>query len=109
MDEKKDSLESLAAAIGQLNAMQDADNDQRAVGLYRAMFRNDRDINRLDFCFADHILDYVEFGCESAEVDYRNYLNYLRTMIPEAYQTHLKMFEEAIRNRDDVNFEEDEA
>lgn len=50
-----DNLESLAESIGQLNAPQNADNDQRAVGLYRAMFRNDKDINKLDFNYADHI------------------------------------------------------
>ena len=41
----KENLKSLAEAMVQLNAMQNADNDQRAVELYRAMFRNDFDIN----------------------------------------------------------------
>ena len=103
-----EKLDSMAEAISQLNAMQDADNDQRAVELYRAMFRNDFDIRKLDFNYADHILGYVEFGVEKAEVDYRNYLRYLKMLSPEVYQSHLNMFEEAIRNRDDENFEEDE-
>ena len=94
-------LKSLAEAISQLNAMQDADNDQRAVELYRAIFRNDVDINKLDFNYADHILGYVEFGVEKAEVDYRNYLRYLKMISPEAYLSHLDMFNKAIRSRDD--------
>ena len=105
----KDNLDSLIETISQLNAMQDADNDQRAVELYRAIFRNDVDINKLDFNYADHILGYVEFGVEKAEVDYRNYLRYLKMLVPEAYHSHKEMFEEAIRNRDDENLiEEDE-
>lgn len=103
-----DDLKSLAEAISQLNAMQDADNDQRAVELYRAIFRNDVDINKLDFNYADAILGYVEFGVEKAEVDYRNYLRYLKMISPEAYLSHLDMFNEAIRSRDDENIEEDE-
>ena len=102
-----DDLKSLAEAISQLNAMQDTDNDQRAVELYRAIFRNDVDINKLDFNYADHILGYVEFGVEKAEVDYRNYLKYLKMISPEAYLSHLDMFNKAIRSRDDENFEED--
>lgn len=103
-----DDLKSLAEAISQLNAMQDTDNDQCAVELYRAIFRNDVDINMLDFNYADHILGYVEFGVEKAEVDYRNYLRYLKMISPEAYLSHLDMFNKAIRSRDDENFEEDE-
>ncbi len=103
-----DNLESLAESIGQLYAMQNADNDQRAVELYRAMFRNDKDINKLDFNYADHILGYVEFGCSNAEIDYKNYLNYLKTIVPSEYNEHLSMYEEAIRNRDNENYKEDE-
>jgi hypothetical protein len=103
-----DDLKSLAEAIRQLNAMQDADNDQRAVELYRAIFRNDVDINKLDFNYADHILGYVQFGVEKAEVDYKNYLRYLKMISPEAYLSHLDMFNEVIRSRDDENIEEDE-
>ena len=57
---------------------------------------------------ADAILGYVEFGVEKAEVDYRNYLKYLKMISPEAYLSHLDMINEAIRSRDDDNFEEDE-
>ncbi len=103
-----DNLESLAESIGQLYAMQNSDNDQRAVELYRAMFRNDKDINKLDFNYADHILGYVESGCSNAAIDYRNYLNYLKVIEPSEYNEHLSMYEEAIRNRDDENYEEEE-
>lgn len=48
-----ENLDSMAEAISQLNAMQDADNNQRAVELYRAMFRNDFDIRKLDFNYVD--------------------------------------------------------
>ncbi len=102
------NLDSLAESIGQLYAMQNADNDQRAVELYRAMFRNDKDINKLDFNYADHILGYVEFGCSNAGIDYKNYLNYLKAIVPSEYNEHLSMYEEAIRNRDNANYKEDE-
>ncbi len=72
------------------------------------MFRNDKDINKLDFNYADHILGYVEFGCSNAEIDYKNYLNYLQALVPHAYSSNLRMYEDAIRNRDDENYEEEE-
>ena len=49
----------------------------------------------------------MEFGVEKAEVDYKNYLKYLKMISPEAYLSHLDMFNKAIRSRDDENFEED--
>lgn len=104
-----DNSNSLVESFGQLMDLQNSDNDQRAVELYRAMFRNDKDINKLDYNYADHILGYVEFGCDNAEVDYRNYLNYLKTIVPDEYPSHLRMFNEAIHNRDDENYKEDEA
>lgn len=103
-----DDLKSLAEAISQLNAMQDEDNDHRAAGLYRAMFHVERDVNFMDYNYADHILGYVEFGVENAEIDYRNYLGYLKKVIPAEYQSHKDMFEEAIRNRDDENLDEED-
>ena len=100
----EENFKSLAEAMVQLNAMQNADNDQRAVELYRAMFRNDFDINKLDFNYADSILGYVELGVEKAEIDYGNYLKYLKKISPEEYQSHLVMFEKALRNRDDEDY-----
>jgi hypothetical protein len=53
-------------------------------------------------------LGYVESGCSNAEIDYRNHLNYLKAIEPSEYNEHLSMYEEAIRNRDDENYEEEE-
>jgi len=103
MNEEK-KLKSLAESLGQLFEMQNEDNDRKAVALYRAMFVNDKDVNKLDFNYADWILQYAEFGCENAVVDYKNYLNYLRTIVPEEYPSHLRMFEESMKRRN----EEDE-
>lgn len=108
MDTNVDNFSSLADSISMLMNMQNADNDQRAVELYRAMFRNEKDINKLDFNYADHILGYVEWGCKKAEVDYKNFLNYLKTIAPNEYDSHLMMFNEAIQNRNNDNFEKDE-
>ena len=103
MNEEK-KLKSLAESLGQLFEMQNEENDRKAAALYRAMFVNDKDVNKLDFNYADWILQYAEFGCENAVVDYKNYLNYLRTIVPEEYPSHLRMFEESMKRRN----EEDE-
>ena len=42
---------------------------------------------------------------QNAFIDYKNYLNYLRTNVPEEYPSHLRMFEESMKRRN----EEDEA
>ena len=101
---KERYLESLAESLDQLFEMQNEENDHKAAALYRAMFVNDKDINKLDFNYADWILQYAEFGCENAVVDYKNYLNYLRTIVPEEYSSHLNLFEESMKRRN----EEDE-
>ena len=105
MDTNNNNFDSLVESIGQLMAMEEADNDHKAAALYRAMFVNDKDINKLDFNYADHILGYAEFGCKNAVIDYKNYLNYLRTIVPEEYPSHLRMFEESMERSN----EEDEA
>ena len=105
METNNNNFDSLVESIGQLMVMEEEDNDRKAVALYRAMFVNDKDINKLDFNYADHILDYAEFGCQNAVIDYKNYLNYLRTIVPEEYPSHLRMFEESMKRRN----EEDEA
>ena len=103
MNEEK-KMKSLAESLGQLFEMQNEDNDRKAAALYRAMFVNDKDVNKLDFNYADWLLQYAEFGCENAVVDYKNYLNYLRTIVPEEYPSHLRMFEDSMKRRN----EEDE-
>ncbi len=90
------NLESLVESFGQLFEMQNVDNDCKAAALYRAMFVNDKDINKLDFNYADHILGYVESGNKNAVIDYKNYLQYLEKIVPNEYQSHLQMFEEAM-------------
>ena len=101
MDRNNDSFDSLVEALGPLLEMQEEDNDRKAVVLYRAMFVNDKDINKLDFNYADHILEYAEFGCENAIVDYNNYLNYLKTIVPKEYPSHLQMFQESMKRRNE--------
>lgn len=96
-----DNFESLVENLRQLTIMQNEDNDLKAAELYRAMFRHDRDINKLDFNYADHILGYVSMGFEKAKEDYKNYLQYLKTIAPEEYPKHLKMFEEEINLLED--------
>ena len=105
METNNNNFDSLVESIGQLFEMQNEDNERKAAALYRAMFVNDKDINKLDFNYADHILGYAEFGCQNAVIDYKNYLDYLRTIVPEEYPSHLRMFEESMERR---NEEEEE-
>ena len=104
MDRNNDNIDSIVEAFVTLFEMQDEDNDRKAAALYRAMFVNDKDINKLDYNYADHILGYAEFGCENAIVDYKNYLNYLKTIVPKEYPSHLQMFQESMKRSN----EEDE-
>ena len=101
MNEMESHLEGFVESFGQLFEMQNEDNDRKAAALYRAMFVNDKDINKLDFNYADHILGYAEFGCQNAVIDYKNYLNYLKTIVPEKYPSHLRMFEESMERRNE--------
>lgn len=92
-------LNNTVDCIGQLIEMQNEDNERKAAALYRAMFVNDRDINKLDYNYADHILGYIEFGCQKAIIDYKNYLQYLKILVPEEYPSHLRMFEESMNSK----------
>ena len=103
--DRNDNFDSLVETLGLLFEMQKEDNDRKAAALYRAMFVNDKDINKLDFNYADHIWGYAEFGCENAVVDYKNYLNYLKTIVPKEYPSHLQLFEKSMERRE----EEDEG
>ncbi len=85
--------------------MQDEDADSRAAGLYRAMFRHEFDINKLDWEYADHILGYAEMGSDIAVEDYKNYLQYLKCFNQEEYLAHKDMLDEAINSKE----EEDEG
>ena len=68
------------------------------------MFRHEMDVNRLDFNYADHILDYVGAGMDGAVEDYKNYLQYLKCFSMEEYLAHKHMQEEELN----PNCEEDE-
>ena len=96
MDKNTNSLDSLVESIGQLIEMSDAENDRVAAGLYRAMFRHETDLNKLDYNYADHILGYAEMGCENAIEDYKNYLQYIKTIHPSEYPEYAKMLEDAL-------------
>ncbi len=63
---EKNDMSDLVESLGQLWEMQKDDNNHKAAELYRAMFRHDMDLNKLDFNYADHILDYVMFGHDIA-------------------------------------------
>jgi len=104
MEENK-NFDSLVESIGQLMEMQDSANDYYSAGLYRAMFRNETDLNKLDYNNADHILGYAEFGCKNAIEDYRNYLLYVKKLYPSEYPEYAKMLENAIKQDE----EEDEV
>jgi len=53
METNNMNFDSLVESIGQLMAMEEEDNDHKAAALYRAMFVNDKDINKLDFNYAN--------------------------------------------------------
>lgn len=88
--------EELVQSIGELSNLCSQQEDT-AAELYRLMFKHERNINILDH-YADSILDYVTgFGGEHAEEDYRNYLQYLGTVIPNEYEEHKEFFENMIK------------
>ena len=105
MNEMENHLEGLVESLGSLFEMQNEDNDRKAAGLYRAMFRHETDLNKLDHNYADHILDYASFGCKNAIEDYKNYLQYIKTLYPSEYPEYAKLLEDVLKTDE----EEDEA
>lgn len=101
MEKSIDNLDSLVESIGQLMAIEDAENDRCAAGLYRAMFRHEADLNKLDYNYADHILGYAECGCKNAVEDYKNYLQYIKAICPSEYPQYEKMQEDALKPEDE--------
>lgn len=99
------ALGNIADIIQQMNILSREDLDRRAAGLYRAMFRHDTDVNRLDFNYADHILGYVSSGIPEAVEDYKNYLQYLKCFNTEEYLAHKQMLEDELN----LKCEEDEV
>ena len=96
-----DKIENLASCFQQLQAMQDDDNERRAAGLYRAMFRHETDINKLDWDYADHILGYAEMGSDIALEDYKNYLKYLKCINKEEYLAHKEMLNNGLNPKEE--------
>lgn len=76
------------------------DLDRRAAGLYRAMFRHETDINKLDWNYADHILGYAEMGSDVAIEDYKNYLQYLKCISKEEYLSHKEMLDKGLNPKE---------
>ena len=89
-------LDNIADYIQQLNIHVSEDLDRRAAGLYRAMFRHDTDVNKLDCLYADYILSYVSTGIDEAVEDYNNYLQYLKCFNTEEYLAHKQMLEDEL-------------
>lgn len=96
MTNNEAAFEKLVESIQQLNGMLSEDLERRAAGLYRAMFRHEMDVNKLDYHYADHILDYVGSGIDGAVEDYRNYLQYLKCFNTEEYLAHKQMLEDEL-------------
>ena len=106
METSNKNFESLVESIGQLMAMEEEGNDHKAAGLYRAMFRHETDLDKLDHNYADHILSYASCGCENAIEDYKNYLQYIKTLYPSEYLEYAKMLEDALKTDEKENKDE---
>lgn len=105
---EQNSFDKLVESLSGFNDMLSGANDQIAAGMYRAMFRHEMDINKLDYEYTDHILDCVYGGVEAAEEDYRNYLQYLKCFNKEEYLAHKEMLENALNPKvDDLEDEDD--
>lgn len=98
---EQNNFEGLENALSGFNEMLSDANDHCAAGMYRAMFRHVMNINKLDFEYTDYILDYVNGGIETAEEDYRNYLQYLKCFNEEEYLAHKEMLENALNPKVD--------
>ena len=78
-DEFIDSLKSLGQMVS-------ASQDSAAAMLYRLMFRHEKNISVLDK-YSDQLLDgLVGIGSEFVEEDYRNFLQYLKVVVPDEYE-----------------------
>ncbi len=98
----------LIESIGVLNDTLALQQDNAAVMLYRLMFRHERNINILDR-YADQVLDGVcGMGSSFAEEDYLNYLQYLKVVVPEAYEEYKNMYERLKEEDNGDNLECDE-
>ena len=100
-DEFIDSLKSLGQMVS-------ASQDSAAAMLYRLMFRHEMNISVLDK-YSDQLLDgLVGIGSEFVEEDYRNFLQYLKVVVPDEYESHKKMFDECTAEDDEFYNDEEE-
>lgn len=93
MNSKDSKFDELVNSIGQLMQIEEAENEHFAAGLYRAMFRHETNLNKLDNEYGDHILGYASCGCSAAEEDYRNYMQYVKTIRPAEYPEYVRLYE----------------
>lgn len=92
--------DDLLNSIGELSNLCSQQEDSAAAKLYRLMFKHERNIQILDH-YADTLLDNLcGFGGEHAEEDYRNYLQYLRTVVPSEYEVHKKFLDEILEEEE---------
>ena len=99
-DEFIDSLKSLGQMVS-------ASQDSAAAMLYRLMFRHEKNISVLDK-YSDQLLDgLVGIGSEFVEEDYRNFLQYLKIVVPDEYEAHKKMFDECTAEDDEFYNDEE--
>ena len=97
----------LIKSVGELNILCSQQADSAAANLYRLMFKHERNINKLD-TYADRILDGLYgFGGEYAEEDYRNYLQYLKIVVPQEYEEHKEMFEKDLKDLQNDDFDDE--
>lgn len=99
-----ENIDSLIDSICQLIELNNAENDRYAAGLYRAMFRNETDLDKIDLNYGDAVLGYASMGCQNAIEDYKNYLLYIKKLYPSVYPEYVKMFDDLTKPD-----EEDEA
>lgn len=85
----------LIESFGALSEMGAQQGDIAAANLYRAMFRGERSLNKLDY-WGDGVLDGIMWN-ESCKEDYLNYLRYLEAHDKEIAQRHRELYEETIK------------
>ena len=101
-NELVDSLKSFGQMIT-------ASQDSAAAMLYRLMFRREKNISVLDK-YSDQLLDgLVGIGSQFVEEDYKNFLQYLKVVVPDEYEAHKKLFDESIAEDNEFDDEEEDA
>ena len=93
-DEDVELPEDLIDSIKSMGVIAVANQDSAAAMLYRLMFRHEKNISVLD-TYSDQLLDgLMGIGSKYVEEDYKNYLQYLKVVVPSEYKSHKEMFDE---------------